>query len=159
MGVKLFSFIAVLVALVPVVDADATGTNFAVVAPQTITTTVGELTEARISIYNKGSVEEAYTISYAASSPNFIDITKSAIVTQAVGPKQTIQVSTTIRTLTDDNNVLAITVRSSATAETLNANIPVRSGKYSLPEFGFPGFVQIVFIASILYFLHSRRIF
>lgn len=128
-------------------------------APSSIVTTVGELTIVQLNIRNIGVSKEYYHIKISAAMPNEMEITNSDITTQFVNPGDSISVYTNIRTLTENNNPLTIRIeRDNNPADFKNIPaIPVQSKKFSLPEFELAGFLQIIAIAAVIYFLFSDK--
>ncbi len=150
-------FIFLNIFLVDALAGTVTGTNFDIRGPDSVTTTVGEFTEVRIDVFNKGSVQDSYTAQITGTPANVVEITNPSLTTQTVSPKQTTQITSNIRALTGDNSVITFTIISVGTSEQLALPIPVSSKKFSLPEFGLIGFLQIVLLAGIIYFLLANR--
>lgn len=126
--------------------------------PTSITTTVGELITIQIDLKNKEPSAEAYRIVMKATLQS-MEITNPNINTQTINPGGSVSVFSNIRTLTDAPNVLTIEIFGDTDlSPTKTISIAVQSKKFSLPEFGLPGFIQIVAIASIVYFWLGKKI-
>lgn len=124
--------------------------------PTTIVTTVGKLTTVQMDIQNGGASATDYRLILTATLPNEIDITNWDIHTQTLNPGESISIFTNIRTLTESPNVLKISVYPdslSAGPDVLSLFIIITSKKYSLPEFGLMGFLQIITLSGVAYFL------
>ncbi|MEM5803086.1 MAG: DUF2341 domain-containing protein [Candidatus Aenigmatarchaeota archaeon] len=126
-------------------------------APRTIITTVGKQTMLQLSIRNNGVSTDFYTIDLSPASSNSIEISNRRITTDSVEVGKSISVFSNIRTLTEDDNTLTITIVNSDNTQGKTIVIPVKSKKYSLPEFGFLGFLQIIAMAVVVYFLVSKN--
>ncbi|MBI1978477.1 MAG: hypothetical protein HYS62_00255 [Candidatus Aenigmarchaeota archaeon] len=122
--------------------------------PDSITTTVGELTTVQIDIKNSGPSAEHYEILIEATLPNTMKITNDLITTETVNPGDAVSVFTNIIALTEDNNGIVINVIAVETLDnTMLPTISVISKKFSLPEFGLSGFLQIMILSAAAYFL------
>ena len=158
MSNQVFYYLGILISLLLIQTAYAI-LQVSYQAPTKIVTTVGQLTTIQVDIRNTGPTPDSYTVRITATSPNIIYISNPTIVTTLVIPTNVTSVRTNIQTLTDDPNVINIQI--SDLTDTLNIpGISVNSKKFSLPEFGFLGFLQIVILASISYFIFEnwRRI-
>ena len=158
MSKQVFYYLGILISLLLIQTAYAI-LQVSYQAPTKIVTTVGQLTTIQVDIRNTGPTPDSYTVRITATSPNIIYISNPTIVTTLVIPTNVTSVRTNIQTLTDDPNVINIQI--SDLTDTLNIpGISVNSKKFSLPEFGFLGFLQIVILASISYFIFEnwRRI-
>lgn len=123
--------------------------------PASITTTVGELTTIQVDIRNGGTSSETYEVTITATEPNAIEITNPSITT-TIKPGQSISVFTNIRTLTETSNLLTVQVFYNSVLHA-SASISVNTKKFSLPEFGLIGFLQIMALSSLLYFVNRRK--
>ena len=128
--------------------------------PTSMITTVGQPATLQLDIKNTGSFSERYQITISASLQNEIEITNPNIRTQIVSPGQSISVSSNIRTLTESDNALTIKIFRDGDSSHFQPQPPisisVKSKKFSLPEFGLTGFLQITAIAAILYFVSTK---
>ncbi len=119
-----------------------------------IVSTVGEQFELKVEIRNVGASPDKYNIAFTSAFPNIIDISNPTPTTAEVQSEGLASVSTLIRPLTDGDNVITVNVASNGNPLLYKEiTIPLKSAKLSLPEFGLFGFLQIVAIAAVLYFL------
>ena len=126
--------------------------------PERVVTTVGELTNIKIDLINKGSRPYSFQIKLKAALQNGMEITNSDINIQSLSPSQTTSVFSNVRTLTENPNLLTIEIyRDNDFTHSVSTGIPVNSKKLSLPEFGLTGFLQIAAIAAVLYFLFNVK--
>lgn len=128
-------------------------------SPESIVTTVGKFTSIQIDIKNSGSTTESYQLSITAASPNEIEITNPAINTQPLSPGETLSLFSNVRTLTENTNILSIKIyRAGDLSHSVDIPaISVKSKKFSLPEFGLAGFLQIIALASVALFLFKEN--
>ena len=128
-------------------------------APPIITTTVGELTTLQVDIKNAGPTAEYYKITITTTSPNKMEITNPTITTQILKPGQAISVFSNVRALTENSDPITVQIyRDNDLSHSISAGISVSTKKFSLPEFGLAGFLQIIAIATIVYFLFGNRV-
>ena len=130
--------------------------------PLGIITTVGKLTTLQVDIKNAGSTVEYYSVIITAFPANQIEITNPSITTKNLNPGESISVFSNIRTLTETPIVITIQIFRngdlSHPSTPVISPISVSSKKFSLPEFGLIGFLQIIAVASVLYFLFGKRV-
>lgn len=127
-------------------------------APSTIVTTVGKLTTLQVDIRHKGASIEFYQVKITAVPPNKIEITNPSITTKSLKPGETVSIFSNIRTLTESPTVLTIQIfRDNDLSHSVPLSMSVISKKFSLPEFGLIGFLQIISIAAIIYFLFESK--
>jgi len=134
-------------------------TSFDIRAPQTITTTVGTPFDLHVDIANKGSTQDSYNVVLTAALPEFINYTQPIVITEAVNSGASTSVTYRLFTLADPNNQLTVTVSSVGclTCASKSIDIPLKSGTFSLPEFGLTGLLQIIILSGVVYFLANRR--
>lgn len=126
--------------------------------PSSMTTTVGESTTLQIDIKNSGSTTEYYRVRITSSIPNEIGITNSDITTKLLAPSQSVSVFSNIITLTENDNLLTVQIyRDNDLSHAVSTTVNVKSKKFSLPEFGLIGFIQIIALAGILYFVFRKN--
>ena len=156
-----FHYIGLIMSLILLVQAVNASHQVEYRAQTRITTTVGELTTLQVDIKNAGSTIEFYQVNFVALPSNGIEITNPSVTTQALNPGQTVSVFTNIRTLTEAPVVLTVQIYPGGDLSHFlipPPTISIASKKYSLPEFGLVGFMQIIAIAAIVYFLFGNRI-
>lgn len=127
--------------------------------PENIATTVGELTTLQIDIKNGGTVPEYYTVTITSAVPNEISITNPSITTPTLNPGESTSIFSNIHTLTESDNTITISIFQKGDmghAVTAPA-IPVKSKKYSLPEFGLAGLAQIIVLSTTAFFFLRRK--
>jgi len=126
--------------------------------PEGIVTIVGELTNIKIDLINKGPKPYSFQIKLKATLQNEMEITNKDINIQTLSPGQTTSVFSNIRTLTENPNPLTIEIyRDNDFTHSVLTTISVNSKKFSLPEFGLFGFLQIIAIVGVLYFLFNIK--
>ena len=127
--------------------------------PTRITTTVGELTTLQMDIKNAGPTAEYYKITVTTTSPNKMEITNPVITTQTLKPGQAVSVFSNVRTLAESSDPITVQIyRDNDLSHSQSIGISVSTKKLSLPEFGLIGFLQIIALATIVYFLSGNRI-
>ncbi len=133
--------------------------DFTISTVDAITATVGEATELRVQITNVGSTSDQYTVTFTSNLPNTVDISNPTITTETVPSNGNTFASTLLRPLIDGDNIISVTVASTADSSMSEVvTIPMRSAKFSLPEFGLFGLIQIIILASIVFFVYQKRI-
>lgn len=134
--------------------------DFTFRAVTTIITAVGQQSELKVDIHNLGAFSDRYSVTFTAAFPNIIDISNSQATTGDVQSDQLTSVSTLIRPLTDGDNIITINVLSINDPSLVKPPITVslRTAKFSLPEFGFFGFLQIMIGAAFLYLVVHRKV-
>jgi len=156
-----FYYFGILIAILLVQTAYATH-QVETRVPLSIVTTVGKLTTLQVDIKNAGSTMEYYSVTITASPANQIEITNPSITTKNLNPGESSSVFSDIRTLTETPIVITIQIfRDGDLSHPSTPSVPaisVSSKKFSLPEFGLIGFLQIIAVASVLYFLFGNRL-
>ncbi len=132
--------------------------DFSLDLPVKITAIVGEQFELKIVINNAGFLPDSYSVSIAASPANLFEISNTGVTTPVIQSDQATTVLTLVRPLTDTGDYIIVTVTSvNSPTLTKTVNIPVKIAKYSLPEFGFAGLLQIIVGATIVYTILKIR--
>lgn len=149
---KLYYSGILLISIVLLVQASYASHQVEFRAPTSITTTVGELTTIQVDIKNAGATTEFYKITITATSPNKIEITNPNIDTKNLKPGESTSIFSNIRALTENPDPITIQIfRDSDLSHFVPIVISVQSKKFSLPEFGLLGFLQIVGLSTVLY--------
>ena len=132
--------------------------DFDIRSVERITGVVGKEIELRVEINNIGVYSDSYTVSFGADLPNIIDISNPTVATGEVQSDELIFISTLIRPLVAVDNVITITVQSNNDPDLFKEiKIPLSSYLFTLPEFGLLGFIQIIAIAGVMYFLVGNK--
>ncbi|MBI2547169.1 MAG: hypothetical protein HYW23_01845 [Candidatus Aenigmarchaeota archaeon] len=127
-------------------------------APDSITSTVGQPTSLQVDIKNAEASPDTYFIYITSLLPNEIQITNNNITTQVLNPGDMVTISTNVRTLTESDNIITFQVyRSGDSSHYIPITIPVKSKKFSLPDFGLAGFLQIAALATVIFLLVSPK--
>ena len=134
-----------------------TFTNFDIICPGNVATTVGKLTTLQINLYNHASQTDSYTVTISSLQDVPFEITSPSIAVSSMGSGSATTVATGIRPLTDDNNRITVTILSTQTNEQEVMSISTTSSKLSLPEFNISGLIQIIGIASIIYYIAFKK--
>ena len=136
------------------VNHDFIPINFEIRAADKITTTVGQKIELKVDVANSGTLTDSYTITLSADNAEAIDISPLTVTTGDVSLNKITSMFFSIRPVVDTDNQITVTVSSNANPSTVKTlTIDVAPGLYALPEFGLIGFLQIVALAAIVYFL------
>ncbi len=152
---KYFYMIAIFLVLIPSVLA-VPQVDYRV--PSSIVAIVGQLTGLEIDLINKDSIAHYYTVKITGNPANQIDITNPSIISSSVNPGSLTSVYTNIRTLTEAPNALTVDIyQDSDLSSAVTAMIPVSSKKFSLPDFGMTGLIQIAVLSSLAYFMIGRK--
>ena len=129
--------------------------------PTNMITTVGKFTTLQIDIKNAGLTSEYYLVTITAEPSNQVETTNPSITTKTLNSGESVSVFSNIRTLTDAPARLTIKIYRGTDLSHFFPDPPisisVQSKKFSLPEFGLTGFLQIMAIASVLYFSFGAR--
>lgn len=124
------------------------------------TVVLGDAFELKVDIYNKGALSDSYNVSFAARNPLIVYITNPNATTGEVNSGRLTAVPTLITSLVAEENSIIINVTSQNRPELQKiAIVSLNTGKYSLPEFGLFGFIQIIVLSGIVYFLVVNGIF
>jgi len=137
------------------VEPSFTPIDFAITTTNKIVATVGEKFDLKIDVGNKGALKDSYKIDL--SGPATIDISPTTITTQAIDPNQVVSVFSSITPLVDQTGTLTVKVTSLTSGKFVTREIEVSPGLLALPEFGLIGFLQIIAVAAIVYFLLVNR--
>ena len=133
--------------------------DFQIASTSKIITTVGKKAELKVDVVNTGILPDSYTITLAADRPEAVDISPSITTTGGISLNQIISLFFSVLPVIDTDNRITVTVASNTNPSTFKTlTIDIDTGFYALPEFGLIGFLQIVAIAAIVYFLLVNRI-
>lgn len=129
--------------------------------PSSMVTTVGQLTTLQVDIKNNGASTEDFLVKIIASSPNIIEITTPTIDIAPLKTGESVSIFSNIRTLTDTPSIV-LTIRTYRNSDMsllhdVSTTVSVSSKKFSLPDFGLFGFLQIMLLASLLYLVNRRK--
>jgi len=132
--------------------------DFDLMAPSSISATVGDTTHLKVDVGNLGVVTDSYSITLTADDPQAVDISPSSATTGSIPLDKVVNVFFSVTPIIDVPNKITVVVASQASpAITKTLAIDVSPGLFALPEFGLIGFVQIIFVAAIVYFLLFNR--
>ncbi len=143
-----------------VVNHDFIPLDFDIRSTSRISSSVGSVIDLRVDVNNKGLLGDAYTVTLAASDPTAVDITPQSRNTGKIPSKQLGSVTSSIRPLVDKTNLITVTVTSDTQPSMSKVfQVELNPSLFVLPEFGLVGFLQIVIIAAIVYFLLVNKMF
>ncbi|MBI2547168.1 MAG: chitobiase/beta-hexosaminidase C-terminal domain-containing protein [Candidatus Aenigmarchaeota archaeon] len=135
---------------------DFTPIDFSLLSSNQIIATVGSTTELKVSIANRGTLTDSYSVSVVADNPGTLQISPVAFTTDGISSNQATSAEFQIRPLVD-NNRITITVTSTTNPSlTQTIVMDVKSGLFQLPDFGLAGFIQIIIIAALLYLVVGK---
>lgn len=136
------------------VEPSFTPVDFAITSANEIITTVGDKFDLKIDVTNKGTLADSYRIDF--SGPGTIDISPTTITTPTIGPNQVVSAFSSVTPVVDQTGTLTVKVTSLTSGKFIEKDIQVSPGLFALPEFGLIGFLQIIAIAAIIYFLFIK---
>ncbi len=157
--------------------------NFALSGPGSITPRLGHPVNVKIQISNNGVIADVYNVTFAMdnqagatispvsrkqtadttipfSVPEIISQTLSNLVmrTGEVPGDKSVLAEGDVTAFVNTPNALRVTVTSSLDPEeSKTLNIPLSASDVYLPEFNLAGFLQIMALAGVLYFLYANK--
>ena len=139
------------------VNHDFTPIDFEARTSGTISTTVGKSVELKVDITNKGLLPDSYDITI--TPPSTVDVLPTKITTDKIKKGNIVSAFTFVTPLVSTDGEIIITVQSLTSSKTQSLTVQLQPGLYALPEFGLTGFLQIISIAAIVYFLLVNRMY
>ncbi|MBI1978478.1 MAG: hypothetical protein HYS62_00260 [Candidatus Aenigmarchaeota archaeon] len=136
---------------------DFAAVDFDIRTTDRITTKVGERFDLKIDIVNTGALSDSYRIDI--SSPGTMEITPATITTLTIDPNQIVSAFSSVMPLVEEPTTVIVAVTSLTSGKIVTKTIDVTIGLFALPEFGLIGFLQIVAIAAVIYFLLANKMF
>jgi len=139
------------------INHDFIAIDFDIRATDKITTTVGHQFDLKIDVANKGKLTDSYKIEVLG--PATVDIAPTTITTTIVGTNKIVSTFSSVTPLVGQSETLTVKVTSLTSGKVVTKNIEISPGLFALPEFGLIGFLQIVAIAAVVYFLLANKMF
>ncbi|MBI2084585.1 MAG: hypothetical protein HYT70_03165 [Candidatus Aenigmarchaeota archaeon] len=159
--------------------------KFRVLAPSSITTTVGSPADIKIVVSNEGAISDIYNVTIELLKPQSATVSKAVelpktgsaeagqlitgraveiggsageIKTGEIATEEAAVVASELTVTVDEPNVLRVTIVSNVDpAVKTTIDIPVNPAAVVLPEYYLAGFVQIMVVAAVVYFLYTNR--
>jgi len=131
--------------------------EFEVTIPSQMSVVVGERTTVAITVKNKGTLDDSYSVTVTAENPEIIRIETGTQSTEVLQTNYAQQVYEYVTLLSSEEtaNVNIVVGSESYTGITYDpegaTDIIVRGTYKSLPEFGFLGLLQIMIFASVIF--------
>ena len=126
-----------------------------------ITSTVGKPFDLKVDVGNTGTLSDSYRVGFIASPAGLVGVSDATLTTDTTNPNSVASVYTIITPLVNQNSIITVTVTSvncGGSCLSKSVDIPVRAGLFSLPEFDITGFITIMIVAAIVYYLITSEI-
>ncbi|MEM5797762.1 MAG: CARDB domain-containing protein [Candidatus Aenigmatarchaeota archaeon] len=138
-----------------VINHDFKPIDFDVRSAGKIIATVGAPVDLKIDVVNKGLLPDSYRITLSASNPNTISFTPSITNSRVISSQAVDSAIFSVVSLVDQTNEITVNVKSNTCSDCPPKEITInlQPGLLTLPEFSIFGFLQIIAIATIVYFL------
>ena len=130
--------------------------SFEVLMPTSMSSVVGEKQDLIITIKNNGTLSDTYGVTVTSNDPGFLIIENGAQTTESLSTNDVQQIYVDVNVLTSEVTTTADMSISSDTSKSYteiksDQTLTVRGGLKSLPDFGFFGIIQIMFIAAVAF--------
>ncbi len=139
------------------VDHDFTPVDFELNYPPKIVADVGSSFDLKIDISNKGLLRDTYRVDLTGTET--VSISPESVTTEVVDRSKSVSVFSSITPLVDQSGQLTLKVTSLTSGKVVTKTIELNPKLFILPEFGLLGLIQIIAIATIVYFLFASRLF